>query len=61
MNKITDIYMNYSPLKKTGRYRITEGPPVFSWAVKADHKAAFQKAFVLKVKNGNETGYEGAY
>ena len=58
MNRVTDIYMNYSPLKKTERYRITEGPPVFSWAVKADHKAAFQKAFVLKVKNEKETFFD---
>ncbi|MBO5076165.1 MAG: family 78 glycoside hydrolase catalytic domain [Clostridia bacterium] len=58
MNKITGIYMNYSPLKKTERYRITESLPVFSWAVKADYKDGFQKAFVLKIKNGKDIVFD---
>lgn len=45
--------MNYSPLRKTGRYRVTEGMPRFSWAVKAAHQNAVQKSYSLQIYSGD--------
>lgn len=55
MTEITEISMNYSPLRGPARCRITEGNPVFSWAAAADHSEAFQTAYRLEVLCGSRS------
>lgn len=51
MNRITRIYLNGGQLKKTGRYRVCEGAPRFSWAVAATHENAAQSACFLRISS----------
>jgi len=51
MVQIVRIYMNSGQLKKSARYRITENAPRFSWAAKATHQNAVQKAYSLQVRS----------
>lgn len=55
MLKINKLCLNYSPLKKDFRYRISDVPnPVFSWAAVSDRNGAYQSAYRIAVKSGGE-------
>ncbi len=43
--------MNHNRLRKSARYRITEGVPHFSWAAQATHRNGVQQAYRLQVRS----------
>ena len=55
MLKINKFYLNYSRLRKDFRYRISETKnPVFSWAAISDSPGAYQSAYQITVKAGDD-------